>query len=191
MSTSKSERTRERILQCALELFSQKSFDQVSVRAVAKCAQVDPALIHHYFGSKEKLFDAMLTSTLEPGQIEEQVIAAPRERWGQEMVRAAEQAWTSPAGPGLLAAARRAIGGNSELMQRFLTRSLLSRIARNIDAPSEERELRASLVASQMSGLLLARHVLRIEPLASLSTAQVVELIGPTIQHYLSGELNA
>jgi TetR/AcrR family transcriptional regulator len=50
---------RERILKAAREVFSLHSYKAASTRLVAKQAGVDHPLIHYYFGSKEKLFQAM------------------------------------------------------------------------------------------------------------------------------------
>lgn len=55
----------------------------------------------------------------------------------------------------------------------------------------DEPELRAVLVGSQIVGLALARHVVGVEPLASLPAADVVDLVAPTLQHYLVGTLRA
>ena len=48
--------TRERIADAARVLFAEQGFDRTSVRAVAAKAGVDPALVHHYFGTKQRLF---------------------------------------------------------------------------------------------------------------------------------------
>lgn len=185
----KAERTRERILAVAAALFAQRSMDQVSVRAIARTADVDPALVHHYFGTKEDLFSTVLEQTIRPDQIARTITADDPSEWGCAMVRAAEAVWTSPAGPALFAAVRRSLASHSEVMNRFVTRALLPRIAAELDAPEPERELRASLVSSQMAGLLITRHLLRLEPLASLPTDDVIRLVGPAVQRYLTGPL--
>jgi len=48
--------TRERILDSARNLFARNGLDITSIRAIAKDAGVDPALVHHYFGTKDALF---------------------------------------------------------------------------------------------------------------------------------------
>ncbi len=53
----------------------------------------------------------------------------------------------------------------------------------------EERELRTSLVASQVIGLLFTRYVLRLGPLASADREILAAAIGPTLDRYLSGSL--
>ena len=49
------ERRRE-LLACAMRLFAEEGYDNVSVRAVARAAGVAPGLAYHYFDSKEKMF---------------------------------------------------------------------------------------------------------------------------------------
>ncbi len=186
---SKSERTKLRIQQAAAKLFASRSFETVSTRAIAKEAGVDAALIHHYFGSKEGLFQAVLNAAIRPEQLEALVVSESSEDWGRQLVRAADKVWTSPAAPALKAVVRRVLVGHEGMLREFVTRSLLNRFLSHIKGPEPERRLRASLIGSQMSGLVIARHIVGIEPLASLSTDEVADLIGPVLQHYITGSL--
>ena len=186
---SKSERTKLRIQQAAARLFASRSFETVSTRAIAKEAGVDAALIHHYFGSKEGLFQAVLNAAIHPEQLEVLVVSESPEDWGRQLVRAADKVWTSPAAPALKAVVRRVLVGHEGMLREFVTRSLLNRFLSHIKGPEPERRLRASLIGSQMSGLVIARHIVGIEPLASLSTDEVANLIGPVLQHYITGSL--
>ena len=187
---SKSERTKLRIQQAAARLFASRSFETVSTRAIAKEAGVDAALIHHYFGSKEGLFQAVLNAAIRPEQLEALVVSESSEDWGRQLVRAADKVWTSPAAPALKAVVRRVLVGHEGMLREFVTRSLLNRFLSHIEGPETERRLRASLIGSQMSGLVIARHIVGIEPLASLSTDEVADLIGPVLQHYIAGSLH-
>ena len=186
---SKSERTKLRIQQAAARLFASRSFETVSTRAIAKEAGVDAALIHHYFGSKEGLFQAVLNAAIRPEQLEALVVSESPEDWGRQLVRAADKVWASPAAPALKAVVRRVLVGHEGMLREFVTRSLLNRFLSHIKGPETERRLRASLIGSQMSGLVIARHIVGIEPLASLSTDEVADLIGPVLQHYITGSL--
>lgn len=47
------------IMQKALEVFAEKGFDSASVRDIAQRAEVNVAMISYYFGSKEKLLEAI------------------------------------------------------------------------------------------------------------------------------------
>ena len=187
---SKSERTKLRIQQAAAKLFASRSFETVSTRAIAKEAGVDAALSHHYFGSKEGLFQAVLNAAIRPEQLEALVVAKSPEDWGRQLVRAADKVWTSPAAPALKAVVRRVLVGHEGMLREFVTRSLLNRFLSHIKGPETERRLRASLIGSQMSGLVIARHIVGIEPLASLSSDEVADLIGPVLQHYITGSLH-
>ena len=51
---------REVILSTAMKLFGQKGFEGTSVREIASGADVNPAMISYYFGSKEKLFESLV-----------------------------------------------------------------------------------------------------------------------------------
>ncbi len=187
---SKSERTRQRLHQAAAQLFAHNAFESVSTRAIAKEAGVDAALIHHYFGSKEGLFNAVMEEAIHLDEMEIEVTTHDHRMWGQALVRAADRIWTSPAAAALKAVVRRALGGKGHVMRDFATRFLLERIVSHLDGPEEERRLRASLAGSQMAGFVIARHIVGIEPIASLSTDEAAELIGPVLQHYLTGSLN-
>ena len=187
---TKGAQTKARILHIAATLFSQQSFDQVSVRAIAKAAQVDPALISHYFGSKEGLFAALLEeySQLEHFERELFVDTEPS-HLGRELIRKAETLWSSPAGRAMMAVMRRAFAGNTDTLRDVMTAMLLDKMAARLKYPEAERRLRVNLVASQMVGLVIARHIIQVEPLASLAQDEVVDLIGPTVQRYLTDPL--
>lgn len=187
---TKGERTKARILTEASTLFSEQAFDRVSVRAIAKEANVDPALINHYFGSKEGLFAALVETYLKPRHIEESLLAIPTiDEWGRQLVRAVDTAWSTSAGQVMLAVARRGLAENTEMLRDTFTPLLLDRIASSLEGSDSERHLRASLAASQMVGLITTRYIVRLEPLASMPREKLVDLIGPTIQHYLTGQL--
>jgi len=70
------------------------------------------------------------------------------------------------------------------LRAAFLSRERIGRIADQLDVP--DAELRASLVATQIAGLLLGRYVLKLKPLAGASVDELVARIGPTVQRYLT-----
>lgn len=186
---SKAERTRERILAAAASLFASHSFDSVSTRAIAKQADVDAALIHHYFGSKEGLFQAVLEHSVEAQQAATQVLTLPMNQWGRELARSMERVWSSPAAPALKAVVRRALASSHSPLQGYATRMLLDPLTRRLDLPEAEARLRASLVGSQLVGMIVARHIVGVDPLASLTSAEVIDLLAPTLQRYLTGEL--
>lgn len=186
---SKSERTRRRILDAASALFAAKSFDGVSIRAIAREAGVDAALVHHYFGPKEALFEEVLSAAVTPAKFQEEVLASPADDVGEKLVRGALTRMESPAGPALRAMIRSGITSHQDLLRRFVQGQLLSRVGSLIEGTPEVRERRAVLAGSQMIGLFVARYLVKVEPLASMEREEVVRMVGPTISRYLTGEL--
>ena len=54
--TKKSDRTRTAITEAARQLFRDRGYERTTVRDIAAAAEVDPALVIRYFGSKDQLF---------------------------------------------------------------------------------------------------------------------------------------
>lgn len=180
---------RTAILRAASAEFAEAGYDGATMRAIAARADVDPALLHHYFGTKADLFAAAVDVPLRPDIEIPRLLAGPREGLGERVVRYVVETWDDPhfrrRGVALL---RTAVGNRagSGLLVGFLSRELLTRVAEAIGG--EDARLRASLAASQIVGLVVARYAVRIEPLASASVDEVVALAGPTIQRYLVGD---
>ncbi|MFC8849074.1 MULTISPECIES: TetR family transcriptional regulator [unclassified Micromonospora] len=183
--------TREAILDAARAAFAQRGFDAASIRSIAAAAGVDPALVHHYFGSKDQLFVAAMGAPLDPGELLPQVLAGDADGVGERLVRTFLGVWDSPAGTAGVALLRSAVSNEwtARLLREFLVTQVLRRVLHHLDVDPAELPLRGSLVASQLIGLALMRHVVRLEPVASAPPETLVAAVGPTIQRYLRGEL--
>lgn len=185
--------TRESILEVARRLFADKGFDATTVRAIAAEAGVDPAMINHYFGSKEELFRQTLAIPLDPSTEIPKIIAAGPEQAGENLIRMILGIWDSPVGDAAAAMLRTAMSNewSARLLREFLSTQILRRVAAGLELEPAEAQLRASLVATQMAGLIILRYIIKLEPIASLPTEELVRLIGPTIQRYITGSLQA
>ncbi|MFG1917774.1 TetR family transcriptional regulator [Micromonospora sp. NPDC048898] len=183
--------TREAILDAARTAFADRGFDAASIRAIAGAAEVDPALVHHYFGSKDQLFRAAMDFPFDPGQLVPKVLTGDRDGAGERMVRVFLGVWDSPTGSAAQALLRSAVSNEwtARLLREFVTTQVLRRVLENFDVDPAELPLRGSLVATQMIGLAMMRHVVRLEPVASADPETLVAAIGPTIQRYLTGPL--
>ncbi|MBB5869330.1 AcrR family transcriptional regulator [Allocatelliglobosispora scoriae] len=183
--------TRETILVAARETFAEKGFDGATMRQIATRAGVDPALVHHYFGTKDQLFQAAVQIPLNPAEILPMVLADGIDHLGTNLVRTFLKVWDSPAGPAAAAVLRSAMSSEwtVKLLREFLVTQVLRRVVNESDLDSVEAPLRISLVATQMAGLAFMRYIIKLEPLASLPSEQVVALIAPNVQRYLTGEL--
>jgi AcrR family transcriptional regulator len=183
--------TRQSILDAAREVFADKGFDGASIRAIAGEAKVDPALVHHYFGTKDKLFLASINMPLDPAELVPKALSGPREEAGERLVRLVLSVWDSPAGTAAVALFRSAMSNEwtARLLREFVVTQVLRRAIRELGLPGEEAGLRSALVASQIAGLAVTRYVLKIEPVASADPETLVRAIGPNVQRYLTGPL--
>ncbi|GEM34828.1 TetR family transcriptional regulator [Nocardia neocaledoniensis NBRC 108232] len=184
--------TRTAILEAARIRFADAGFDKTSIRAIAGDADVDPALVHHYFGTKQQLFAAAVDFPVDPDSTLSQVENAPLDELGATIVRAVVTVWDSPAGPGIVAMVRSMLGGGGEmsLARSFLLQVVLERVRGRIATADDDGRARVSLVAAQMVGVLTARKIIGIEPLASMPIETVVAAVGPAVQRYLTSDID-
>lgn len=180
--------TRGRIEKAATAEFAERGYEAASLRAVARRAEVDPSLVHHYFDDKAALFAATMKVPVRPDRVLEAALNGPREGTGERIVRALVEAWDSPGTAALGVPLVRTVIGHSagsRMMKEFIMREMVRRIAAHLDSP--DGELRASLAASQLVGLIVIRYVVAFEPLAEASPDEIVARIGPVVQAHLYG----
>ncbi len=178
--------TRGQILAAARAEFAAKGYDGASVRGIARQADVDPALVHHYFGTKEKVFVAAMALPFDPAERLPQVLAGDPAQLGERLVRMFLEIWSEPDfRTPMLGMVRSAFTGEqgAKLLREFVGSALLGRVAQagTVDP------LRVQTAAAQMVGVVILRHVVRLEPLASADEEEIVALVAPTVQRYLVG----
>jgi AcrR family transcriptional regulator len=174
---------REAILEAARRQFATHGFDGARMRAIATEADVDPALVSYYFGSKSGLFVESLRLPVNPADVIEALLAEGREDLGVRLVTRFLQVWDNQLTGDPLVNVLRSASSQPDLLREFLERQILPRFAEAIEGP--DAELRANAIGTQMLGLAIARYVLRVEPIASAPPEEIVKLIGPTVQRYL------
>ena len=180
---------REAILREARQSFGSAGFSGTTIRGVARAAGVDPALVHHYFGTKDELFAASLELPFDPSVVVPALLAEGMDGLGERIVRTFVGVWDATPGQGpLLALLRSAVSDEraARSLRDFVTRVVLGPLARAADP--DGAELRASLAASQVVGLAMARYVIRLEPLASASVDELATMVGPTLDRYLGAQ---
>ena len=181
--------TRAEVLTAARASFAEKGFRGTTIRAVAASAGVDPALVHHYFGSKDDLFVAALQIPVDPREVLAPVVAAGPDGAGERLMRALLGVWDDPAvQPGLLALVRSLISDDSGGLVRdaFIPVVVGPVLAALV---ADRPDVRIPLVASQVVGLIVARYVVALPPMAEMPAEDVVARVGPVVQHYLTGDL--
>ncbi len=182
--------TRERILANARELFARNGIGNTSIRAIAAASDVDPALVHHYFGTKEQLFAAAVHIPIDPMQVIGPMREVPVEDLGLTLPSILLPLWDSELGSGLIATMRSLLAGDDvSLIRSFLQDVITVEVGSRVDEPPGSGPIRAQFVASQLVGVVMARYILELEPFKSLPVQQIAETIAPNLQRYLTGEL--
>ena len=180
--------TREAILAAARERFATHGYERTRIRDVAADAGVDAALVHYFFKSKDGLFVATMELPFRPAEVIAPVLAEGVDGLGERMVRRMLTVWDENR-PALLALVRSAgsHAGAALALREFVLSEIVGRLAAALDGD----QLRATLVASQVVGLVAARYIAQVEPLASMDRERIVPLVAPTLQRYLDGDLRA
>jgi AcrR family transcriptional regulator len=182
--------SREAILSAARTLFAEHGYDGASLRAIGAEAGVDAALVVHFFGSKAKLLTASVQWPFDPEVAVERVHAAGRANTGEALAELFVSTWDQLGDRNPIITLLRSATTEPEaaaLMREFLSHRLLRPLLERLG--SDEPELRADLVASQLIGLGTARYILRLDSLAAAAAEVVVANVAPTLQQYLTGKL--
>jgi len=179
------------VLAAARAAFAERGYDGATIRGIATAAGVDPALVHHYFGNKDKLFLAAVEAPADPAEFLPEGLADGPDALGENVLRLFLRLWDGPIRPTGLALIRSAVGNEwtARLLREFLVSQVMRRVVATLDISPAEREARGALVASQLVGLVMTRYVLKIEPVASATGESLVAAYAPTIQRYLTGEV--
>ncbi|WP_129307632.1 TetR family transcriptional regulator [Streptomyces sp. L2] len=180
--------TRDRILGAAREEFSERGYEKTSVRGIAKAAGVDSALVHHYFGTKEQVFEAAIAVAFAPALAEPNALTeGPLDGVGERMTRFIFGIWENPTTrTPLLAIVRSAVNNDTAaaVFRRLIAGQVLRRVAAQVNLP--DPELRAELAAAQLVGVAMMRYVIKLEPLASADPEQIIARVAPVVQHHLT-----
>jgi AcrR family transcriptional regulator len=159
---------------------------------------VDPALVHHFYGNKERLFVAAMQLPVIPSEVISAALADTARRpgmtLGTHLVASALALWESEEmrGPflGLLRSAMTSEQATA-MLREFITEAILAPVAAvTSETDPGSAPFRASLIASQVLGLALTRYMLRLGPIATASRDELIAAIGPNIDRYLTGDLS-
>jgi AcrR family transcriptional regulator len=183
--------TREAILAAARRQFGERGYDRATIRSIAREAGVDPALVTHFHGSKQRLFLAATELPFDPELALPAVFGGDAKHVGRRFAALIVDVLEDPARRAVVLGIVRAAATEPEaarMVRELIGERVLGVAARELGA--RDAALRASLVGSQVVGLVMARYVVGIEPLASLPPGRLVDVLAPTFQRYLAGSLD-
>jgi AcrR family transcriptional regulator len=181
--------TRAAILTAAAEQFAEHGFRDTTMRAVASAAGVDPALVHHYFGTKGGLFAAAMAFPINPGEMASHLVAPGVDGIGERVVRTLLTIFAELGDANPMIGLLRSAAGHppaAKMLREFLSEAVLDRVASAVQ--TDRPQLRAELCASQVLGILVAREVIAFPALAQADLDTLVAAYGPALQHYFTGD---
>jgi AcrR family transcriptional regulator len=181
--------TRDKILDAARRRFAEQGYDGATVRGIAADAGVNAALLHHFFGTKQQLFAESMNLPVDPSELVPRILEGPDDEIGERLVRAFLGIWQAPEGRAPFLAMIRSATTNDQvatMMRQFLERTVLAKVAEARGVP----KVRVAGVAAQMVGFALLRYVIGVGPLVRASDDEIVAMLAPVAQYYLSADVH-
>ncbi|MCG5215355.1 TetR/AcrR family transcriptional regulator [Streptosporangium soli] len=178
--------TRGEILAAARRIFAEKGFDKATIRGIAREAAVDPALVHHYFDSKDGVFVAAMQLPMDPAVVIPRVLEGPRDEVGERLVRMILTITSEPANREPILALMRTAMTNEQavsMIREFISHAILGRVVAALGVSP----LRMEVAFAQLFGVVMMRYIVELQPLASVGVEELVEVLAPTIQRYIDG----
>jgi AcrR family transcriptional regulator len=174
-----SQDTKAAILAAARERFGAAGFQAATIRAIAADAGIDPSMVMRYFGSKDQLFAAAAEFDLKFPELAK----LDRVEVGRSLVSHFLERWEGDEALVILLRSSATNATAAERMEQIFVNQLQPLVATLV--PAAESHWRAGLIATQILGLAWCRFVLRLAPVVTMTRAEIVDSVGPTIQRYL------
>jgi AcrR family transcriptional regulator len=180
--------TRDLLVEVARRRFATAGYDGTSLRGIAAEAGVDPALVVHFFGTKDSLFREVLAWPFDPAPALERVAGGGTEAGtaGERLARTFLEMWDDPAtGRALLAVLRGAMthAESARLLREFVTHQILDQLRRLSPRPPDLVHIQ--LAVSQLIGIAVLRYGLELQPIRSASIDTIVERVAPVLDRHL------
>ncbi len=185
--------TKGDIIEAARRVFARKGYDGASLRAIAREAGVDPALVHHYFDGKASLFVAAMALPFDPRAVKDG--AGTGAKVGGPDVESFLAMWDRAEGTGSdfasCAAAMAASPAVADAVREFVAERVWSVLIPNPGESEAVTARRRALVSAQLMGLAFTRYILRVPPVSTASPRQIARWVGPTLRRYIEEPLGS
>jgi AcrR family transcriptional regulator len=189
--------TRGEIIDAAKRVFAAKGYDGASLRAVAREAEVDPALVHHYFDGKASLFVAAMALPFDPRTVamhEHPGVADADSSVGTMVITGFLTMWDHAEGTGSsfasCVAGMAASTNVADAMREFVAERIWEKTPVNEGESDDVTRQRRALVSSQLMGLAFIRYILRVPPISTTTPQEIARWAGPTLDRYMVGPID-
>ncbi|HYN93752.1 MAG TPA: TetR family transcriptional regulator [Pilimelia sp.] len=183
----RSDATRAEILRAARVRFAADGYQRATIRTIAADAGIDPSMVMRYYGNKANLFATAVDIDLGLPDL----TGVPKRRLGSALVAHFLRRWEGDPGDRALLVLLRSAATDETAADHLRTmfREQVAPVVETVVADPAEAAERAGLVAAQLLGLALCRHILCLPALVALTPAELVARVGPTVQRYLTAPL--
>jgi AcrR family transcriptional regulator len=180
--------TRAQVLDVARRRFLAEGYQSVTLRSIAAEADVDVALVSYFFGSKKGLFGAALALPTNPPEVLLGALPGDPATLPERVLTALLRSWNDPErGAPLRVMLTASIQDPelSRLLKEVFEREMITRVAEHIGGANAH--YRAGAFCSQLAGLVFARYVLRVDPIASMTVDELTRHLAPGLRAALQG----
>ena len=163
-------------------------YDRTTLRSIAAEAGVDQKLVAYFYGSKHSLFVTASELPFDRDAAFDETLSGSSQEQGVRLARRVLNMLDDPSVGNRLIGLVRAAASEphaADMVREMLTREIWAPAAARLRL--ERSDLVVNLIATQILGLVMARYVVRTEPLASLSTAAAADALAPGLQRLLVG----
>lgn len=171
------------IIEAAQLQFAEYGYDRATMRRIAHKAAVDPALIVHYFGTKQELFVSSMLPLFELPKLLPSALQGNNDDIGTRLATMFIRVTSNPVTQQLMLGLIRSISSEERaatMARKFLNDNIINLVKSHLSGPNND--LQANIVSSQMIGVFMAKYVMKIEPLASASDDDTIQYLAISLQ---------
>ncbi|QWW19407.1 TetR family transcriptional regulator [Schaalia sp. 19OD2882] len=177
---------RETILTCAREQFSTLGYEATTIRSIGAAAGCDPALVTYYFGSKQQLFRACFNLPEDPTELILTRANEGLDGLARRLLEGGLDLYEQRLSRETMEALMRALITDSATTQRFRTwyrEEILGQWLESLGVAEDPAVLaRIEAMLGSMFGIAVMRYIVNLEPLASMSRRELIDMVEPGLQ---------
>ncbi|WP_417287455.1 TetR/AcrR family transcriptional regulator [Corynebacterium variabile] len=175
---------RQDILDAAVHLFAERGYDRTTLRAVTDTAGVDVALVKHYFGGKEGLFDEAVTRDADQSFALLDRLQDPTPPDARTVAGAYLRIWETEKTANVVKALFRSALESEERREK-LQELVAERLAATGERNTPDDTRRVQLLSAHLMGVGIVRYLLKFSPVTDLTHEEMVADLAPVIERYL------
>jgi AcrR family transcriptional regulator len=181
--------TKAKIGKIASKQFSEIGYEKTTIRSVAEASGVDPKLVMHYFGNKEKLFASTMSLPHEAAAAMTLLSLVPKRQWGSrisDLVWLSKKAKSNKVMVGIIRASA-SEDKAAEMLREFYAENLFNPMLAALKV--DNQEIRSVMLSSLMVGYTFNNEILDLFEHLGVSDKKTKALFAKTVQTILTTEI--